>query len=698
MFTVLIAEKEHIDAIQQQNKLFFGPFLENKELAFCQWNPEGQSLTDSVPGLIDAVGRQKKWRAVIINHCKGELLKSQNPFDIVDCSKVASLSMPEKQPESESLWDIWESSWKAYYEALAKEKEEMYRSALTHPLQKLCTWLCYKPEGFVLNEVQDKQQDVHEWAMEQISKDFQRPNVTLELLEREQYKHELRLKEVIRKEFVADKYLNIAYPTEVHCITQRTSDTNFFNPENFWNIRSDHDYSTFADRNMYFDKMRFMVFDLLASTHRDFRTDYIRFLASVLIFASNPLPASVMQPRYLYQLETDTDDTPLCTLVTSYDKKLAATAEVIDNEMEKIRSEIPGNLTDKDVEAIISTTKDIDVILDESCDPKKVYAETDYGLFFDSPENEFHKWNRNYNNSQSALAYIVKQQSRAIKKSVVQAQLSSEILDIDVSRLTPLQVDDIKDYTDVVENNMIDSIPPDLNDISRYTEILEKRSKNVKKAIRRRMTRKTTLSLSAIFLGLLLICFLPFLFSNTHTPRTVTTAVILTGAMLGALAAIMYIALFCLRSTIKKAVNAYNYASKTIINDIFSSLDRFSRYLSASCNVRRGHLVQFRANQNLDEYTKSLRIRQKHKEDIRKKRALLKEQYRDYFGDKTFCDETMSRPYEYDFGQKTEYVYTAPYLAGDTRQIEFMSSGNFVSVPSSYIKQISVKMEEIYEK
>jgi len=95
----------------------------------------------------------------------------------------------------------------------------------------------------------------------------------------------------------------------------------------------------FTDRNMYFDKMRFMVFDVLPETHQNFRTDFIRFLATILILASNPVPGSAMQPRRLYCLDTKTDDTPLCTLITSYDKKLAATAEIIDNEMEKIRSE-----------------------------------------------------------------------------------------------------------------------------------------------------------------------------------------------------------------------------------------------------------------------------------------------------------------------------------------------------------------------
>ena len=57
----------------------------------------------------------------------------------------------------------------------------------------------------------------------------------------------------------------------------------------------------------------------------------------------------------------------------------------------------------------------------------------------------------------------------------------------------------------------------------------------------------------------------------------------------------------------------------------------------------------------------------------------------------------MARPYDYDFGQRKEYPYPAPFLAGDSRQIEFLGGGNFVTVPSSYIKSISVKMEGIYE-
>ena len=264
--------------------------------------------------------------------------------------------------------------------------------------------------------------------------------------------------------------------------------------------------------------------------------------------------------------------------------------------------------------------------------------------------------------------------------------------------MTPLQIDDIRDYTDAAEDEMVESTPPDLTDVSRYTERLAQAAGNVKKIISRRMTMKTTMLLSAICLGLYLICFLPFLFSNNGTSKTVTTAVILSAVMIGILAAILFISLFFMRLSVKNAVKGYNNTAYGIMSEIRSSMKRFSGYLSATCNVRRGHAVQNYAQNNMDEYTKSLRIRKKHKEDIRKRRAYLFENYQEFFGDHSFCDETMVRPYEYDFDQKTEYAYPAPFLAGDCRQIEFISSGNLVTVPSSYVTRILVRMEGIYEK
>ena len=697
LFTVLIAEKDHIEAIQQSNKLFFEPFLESKELAFCHWNPAGQTLQESVPGLQDAVGRRKQWRAVIINNCNIKTSKMRNPYDCVDCSALSSLKAPAQRSGLEGSLEQWETDWKEYYDAVAKAKEVIYKKALEQPLQKLSTWLCFRPEDYIHNDIQETT-DIYDWAMKELGREDQKITTMLETLEREQYKRALRMKEKIRREFLAEKYLPIAYPKEVYCISPRSAENNYFDPNAYWKTRQDSEYSTFADRNMFFDRMRFLVFDMLSYSHRNFRSDYIRFLATVLIFASNPIPGSAMQARRLYQLEVETDDAPLCTLVTSYDRKLAATSDIIENEMDKIRSEIPGKMTDKDATAMFCAPTDVAVLLDNDCDPDKAVVDADYGLFFDSPEDEYHKWNRMSRVSESALAFIVRQQSRSVRKSVYQAHLSGEVSNEHICRLTPLQLDDIRDFTDNSEDEMIASIPPDLTDISRYTKRIEQESEMVKKVLRSRMTKKTALTLSAVCLGMYLICFLPFIIANAVSIKAAAAAIALSAGMMALLILIMFIALLYLRSVVLKAVQSYNDTARGIINEIRSGLKQVSKYLSAFSNVRKGHCVQNYAKNNLDFYTRSLRIRKKHQQDIQRKRAYLAEKYQDYIADYTFCDEAMSRPYEYDFDLTTDYTYPAPFLAGDCRQIEFICNGNYVTVPSSFVTEIMVRMEEIYEK
>ena len=110
----------------------------------------------------------------------------RNPFDVVDHSALDSLVAPSQQPQDNESLDKWETSWKEYYDALTAKKENVYRSALNLPLQKLSTWLCFRREDYIYNQVQEKQ-DVQDWAMEMLGRDEMKPSVKLEVLEREQY-------------------------------------------------------------------------------------------------------------------------------------------------------------------------------------------------------------------------------------------------------------------------------------------------------------------------------------------------------------------------------------------------------------------------------------------------------------------------------------------------------------------------------
>ena len=697
MFTVLIAEQQHIDAIRQENSLFFEPFLDNRNFAFCPWTPEGRTLTESVPSLRDVVGRRKEWRAVILHSADPDQLKQQNPFDEVDYSAVTAIPKPNPQPADDERWEDWVSSWEEYYRALMPKKEAVFRSAFRLPLQRLATWLCFRPADYILDDVAEKQ-DVEQWAMEILEAGDLKPSEKLENMERDQYRKELRLKELLRREFIGGDSINIAFPTEICCISQRITEHGFFHPDSYWNIRSGTDYSAFVDRNMYFDKMRFLVFDVLPKTHRDYRNDLIRFLYAVLVFVTNPTPSSAMQARKLYVIESENDDSPLVTLVTSFERKLTATSEVIENEIEKIRSEIPGDLTDREAEALFCAPSDVPVTLDKSCDESALFVEDNLGLSSDCPEDEKRTFARGYAAAKRSMVYIVKQQARSVRRGVNKVEDLSRVDGRDVSRLTSFQIDDVREYTEEAEDVLATQIPPDFSEISRYSEPMEEKAAEVRKVLEQRMSRKTTIVLGAICLGLFLVCLLPMLFTNMADARSTSTALVLVLAVLGAVGLILFISLFFLRKPMRSALRDFNNQMQDSLNDVKTALQQFSTYLSAVCNVRRGNAVMKISETNVDEYTRSIRIRKMHQEDLRRRRAYLLEDYRDFLGDKSCCDESMSQPYEYDFGQKTEYSYPAPFLAGDFRQIEFLVAGNYITVPSSFATRILIRMEEIYDK
>ena len=697
MFTVLIAEKEHIDAIKKKNSLFFEPFLESKTLAFCYWNTKGQTLEESVPDLLDVVGRKNDWRAVIINNSSEEIAKTRNPFDSVDHSVIDSLKEPDRQPMENETFEHWKSSWENYYSNLSKEKEITFRNAIEKPLQKLSTWLCFNADNVIVGNGVDNQ-DAHDWAMDKLGRDEMNPGFTLELLERNQYKKELSIKYEIRRSFMGNNHLNVSYPSEVYCISSRTDESNHFDPDVYWNTHQDSQYSAFTDYNMYFDRMRFLVFDISPPTHRNYRSEYIRFLATVLIFSSNRVPVGALQARRLYKLETDSDDTPLCTLATSYDRKLANTYEVIGNEMEKIRSEIPRQLTDKEAEGEFCTPLEIQVLLGDIYDSERLYASKDYGLFFDTPEDEFHKWSSDYYQSKKIMADIVRQQARSIRKSASQMHFASIVSEENISRLTQYQIDEIKDYANDEEDRMVASMPPNPLDMTIVSERLDKGSEEIRKIVNHRMTKKTAILLAIICLGLFLLCFFPFLFSNNGTKDTVIAAIVLCVASTAILALVLLVSLIIMRMNLVNAIKNYNNLVHELIADLQASLKMFSSYLSASCNTIRSHTVLNCSRSNIDSYMKGLIIRKKHQDDIRQIRALLEENYRDYLLNGDYVDDTMARPYEYDFDQKVKYSYPAPFLAGDSRRIEFISNGNMVTVPSSFITRIIVRMEELYVK
>ena len=706
MFTVIIAEEEHIKAIREKNRLFFEPFLKQKDLVFCAWNTEGQSFKEAVPGLVNAVGRKREWRAIIVAPRGGE--DYQNPFDLVDPEPIFAIPKPAVEPggvkenAEELSVSEWYASWVTYYEKYWEEKKRLYEEALTKPLTRLSTMLCFKPADFNLYEVRHKE-DVDDWAMAQLN-EGDKPSVLLETLENEEYHRELSYKEVVRREFFSDflsgaRSIGIVQPLEVLCLSQRTTENGYFDPTRFWEQHDFQEYSEFADRNMFFDRMRFLTCDVLPEKHVSHRVDQIRFLYNLMTIAANDIPDSALQARRLYVIDSKNDEKPLCELVLSYDKKLSATYDAIGEEIEKIKGEIPGELSDLMAEELFCARINVPVTVDKEIGEDGLLAPLDgYGFSSNCPEEEFQRWNGDRNTSLKTLDRLVKQPRRAVKKAIEKLDAMSEVSDAQAGRLNSFQMDDVREFTEKEEDAMISMHVEDIYDVSRYYEQLEEKDKEVHKVIGRRMSKGATVVLSAIVLGLFFICFLPMVLTNRGNGESISTAFIVVSIFLLAMGAILFICLLFLRMPLKKAVKSFNETMEGIRLEIREILNKFSNYLSSVCNIRRGYSVLSYSEKNIDQYTLDIRLRKKHQSDIKMLRAVLEEDYKDFITDEYKPDPELSKPYNYDFGRRKEYEYPAPYPAATERQVEFLERGNFATVPTSFVKQIQLRMEELYDE
>lgn len=735
MFTVIIAEKKHFEAIEH-NSLYFKPFLDRspEEIVFCEWIPGGTTLYECVPDLISAVGRHKEWRAVILNEDSRTL--SRNPYDVIDfhriheCEEKYRLINPYEAEDEDGIFAIpsseedsdeervvtpeqfeaWKDECNKNCDALLDAKKEIFREALSLPLQRLATCLCYVREEPGQSSRSHRMTDIEDYVSEQLNPtSFENylEDLTHQLhLREEQLKNELR-KECIEAMLPADAparrlgSMGIVLPTEVLCFAERTTETSFFDPQIYWENHNVFEYSAFVIRNMYFDKMQFMVSDILPKTHLNYRYDRIRFLYNLLIVATNEIPTGVIAPRRLYCIESENNEKTLKNIASAYVQKLDNTIEVVDGQIEKIKKEIPGELTDDQAEKLFCAKVNVPVSFSSDFSEDDIYSnEKEFGYFTDDPHaNEAITWHDQYSRSNDALEKLVKQPRRSLKKAVDHMDGECEVDYNLIRALNSFQMDDVLEYTESAEDEMISSKIINIFDLSSFRKELETENKKVKNVIGKRMKKKTVLILSVICLALLFCSFLPFLLSNRGNAATFSTALVMSALALGVLLVVMIITVILLRLPLKKALRRYNGVASDIVEKVKDAMDRYSKYLSAICNIRRGYRVMNFSANNIDKYDRNIRTRQKHKIDIEKKRAIVIDAYGDFIDSDAEPDDTATKPYEFNFGdEKAEYRYDPPYLPEDCVTIEYLETGNKITLTSDFVTRISVRMEEIYDQ
>lgn len=693
MFTVVIAEQEHINNIEKYD-LFLKPFADKQHTKILRWNREGRSFRECIPGLEDVVVHHKEWRAVVL--CGQESIGQKNPFDIVACD------LPKKPENADDGTEEGYELLVEYYRQVRETKFAAYEQAIKRPLTRLMTYLCEPPlatGGFnhelsrMTGEEMLRRQGFED-------EDYQRQKRKLDArqLEYQEYVEEAKKKEKLRKALVGSELCDIIHPRQVICIALRTKDVQEHDLKEQWKPHVNHQYNRFYDWNLYFDKMRYLVFDILPRENKRYEVDYLRFLSSVMLFANNELPPDGLRPNLVYSLNCHHDDQALEKLLLEYDAKLTLTDEMLERSAAEQAMVAGGKLSDSEVERIFCADVNVPVSTNADFDRSGLYASSNgIGLSSDCPGSEYTKWEHEFAEAKYTLGRFLKQPRRALQKSVDTLHGMSLMPADECARLDDFQVEEIAEHVYDEELAMIDTPTRSVYDVDRYYKRMDDVNAEVENQLEKRMTRKRTVALGLTTLLVYLTGFVPMLAGNIRSGNT-GLAMALAALSLLLLATVAMICLCCLRWELVRLIRKFNLVMREIESDIDAAMTQFSRYLSHACGVMRGYSVLSNCREADKPGQRAVRLIRKHQQDIRRQRAAIRET----FGGVVLQwgrnpELATQQPYGFDFTKMKDYVYPMPYREALKRKVEFIQSGNMIEAPVNFIDRIEVRLEELYD-
>lgn len=166
---------------------------------------------------------------------------------------------------------------------------------------------------------------------------------------------------------------------------------------------------------------------------------------------------------------------------------------------------------------------------------------------------------------------------------------------------------------------------------------IDKADHQVRRKIDARMTRKCTIAMGLVLLGVFLVGCLPMLVKNLGAVAARGTALGLTAMGLAALALTAVVCLFFLRRALRRKVYTYNDEVAELDRTVTGMMNDYSRCLSHACNVMRGCSVVAYHTAHANPEDARIMVYRKHQSDIRQRR----EQLRTVFA--LFSPESSSR-------------------------------------------------------
>lgn len=737
MFTVIFAEQETIKLFEE-TKMFFGPLLDSKNIAFCEWNKYADTFEEMVPDIYDIVEFQKEWRAIVLNSSNIDKI---NPFDFTEYSDLC---------EYKECVD-----W-CYLKERRNGRLTSYEKAVDNPLVKLTTALCEMPkiksvvsdddfQALISGDMQTYEfmiksqlseincretakrlerfqretlaKFVDDQDIDKLIKCIENADVTgiIDIIPAEDiirfikffgvdptfYDPELSecMIENTKKVALLNKlYENFSMkdklPVEVVCLSPRTFDFENFEMDVKWNDRDELEYSRFADFNLFNDKLKFLLFDILPEDNKQYKFDQIKMLCLLLLIANNDVPQGSMNANQVYRAEIEFNKDIITDICEKYISKLRSTEMLLHDVEKQLEHDFIDSIDDKTAERLFESDVKISVKVKDDIKKTELYAKyNSLGLSGDCPENEAVFWKNQYRDINKKFIKYLREPRRAVKTAVNDGLKKENYIDDDRAVvLSENQSEDVMLHLLEEEHTMNKTITAQIYNTKRYNQQIEEANQEIKRGIAQRMTRSKTLYVCLVALGSYLFGFLPLIIGNLFSPTAIIVGLVITGLMMVAFAGIGIFKLISLRRKLVNRFKHFNYVVSGICGEINRALYGFSTYLSKACNVMRGFSVLEKRESSLSRHKKILAY---HDNKIKEQIGNINDMFSKYVDIKNLniveCD-----PYDFDFTILQDYYYEMPRVYSSKR-IEYMQIGNEIVVPVDYVDSVLLIREELYE-
>ena len=240
-----------------------------------------------------------------------------------------------------------------------------------------------------------------------------------------------------------------------------------------------------------------------------------------------------------------------------------------------------------------------------------------------------------------------------------------------------------------------------INNEDKYVERIEKADAKIRNNMRKRLTRRSSILVSLIGTIAFALGFLPWIIDNIKMHAAGTAQIISIVAFVAGVALCLILSFMKLvgfRAKLVSLFREFNIVMDGVIASVSADLDSVSEYLSHACNVMR----EFSVLNAIDSDTmKKRRTLYMHTHEINKNIDSIYDKFFKYIDEDLIEEHAKTighgEAYEFDFTDEEPQEYEIPYAA-DAKEIEFMQPGYVIEVPIDYLKEVTLRREEMYDE